>query len=247
MRATCVAILFVAALCGAAAWETEAADYAPRRLDDAAGGWDSARFREMALNSESEESSEESSEGSEPPRVPPSSSVRQGAEAEESKEDNESELIRNMHLVATDADTDKDKELAEALQSVKDQIVHKANQIKSEKKWVHEVTKIIEAYVRKSRRVNANIRSLQKEVKTLFRKKKQVENMILQRKLESKLRLATVDLATLQAAISGVKNKEDAFKKSKHDIKTTIGALEAELAKLRGKSPAAAESSAKEF
>lgn len=176
--------------------------------------------------------------------MPTSSAVNHGA-AEESEDSGESEneLIRNMHLVATDSDADKDKELAEALQSVKDQIVHKANQIKSEKKWVHEVTKIIEAYVRKTRRVNANIRTLQKDVKTLFRKKKQIENMTLQRKLESKLRLATVDLATLQAAISGVKHKADAFAKSKHDIKTTIGALEAELAKLRGKAPSSASES----
>lgn len=236
MRAAIVALLVLAALCGfATASEFDGNFAALRRLDDERVGGAEMRFA-------SEESSEESSdEENKAPAVPTSSTVNQGAEEEESSEDNESELIRNMHLVATDSDADKDKELSEALQSVKDQIVHKANQIKSEKKWVHEVTKIIEAYVRKTRRVNANIRSLQKNVKTLFRKKKQIENMILQRKLEAKLRLATVDLATLQAAISGVKHKENAFAKGKKDIKATIGALEAELAKLRGKPITAAK------
>jgi len=91
--------------------------------------------------------------------------------------------MKNMHLVASDEDSNKDQELAEALQTVKDQIVAKANEIKAEKKWVREVTKIIEAYVKKVRRVNANIRNLQKDIKSLFRKKKQIENMIVQRKL----------------------------------------------------------------
>jgi len=139
-----------------------------------------------------------------------------------------------MHLVATNEDTDKDKELDEALQSIKDQIVAKANQIKSEKAWVKEVTKIIETYVKKTRRVNGNIRTLQKDVKVLFRKKKQVENMIMQRKLEQKLRIANDDLSTLQGAMSGLQKKAVAFVKNKSDIQNTIGAIEGELEKLRG-------------
>lgn len=129
---------------------------------------------------------------------------------------------------------DKDRELMDALQAVKDQIVAKANQIKAEKRWVKEVTSIIEAYVKKTRRVNGNIRLLQKDVKEYFRKKKQIENMLLQRKLEKKLDEANRDLGTLQSAIRNVKTKEDAFNKSKQDIRSTIGALETELAKLRG-------------
>jgi len=129
---------------------------------------------------------------------------------------------------------DKDRELLDALQAVKDQIVAKANQIKSEKRWVKEVTSIIEQYVKKTRRVNANIRSLQKDTKEYFRKKKQIENMLLQRKLERKLDEANKDLGTLQSALRNVKTKEEAFNKSKQDIRSTIGALESELAQLRG-------------
>jgi len=153
------------------------------------------------------------------------------------------ELIKNMHMVATDDDSSKDQELAEALQTVKDQIVAKANEIKAEKKWVREVTKIIEAYVKKTRRVNANIRQLQKDVKSLFRKKKQIENMIVQRKLEKKLKVAMQDMNTINLALKNVKIKETAFKKSKDSIKQTIGAMRAALKKLRGASRRGSESS----
>lgn len=133
-----------------------------------------------------------------------------------------------------DGSDDKDKQLQDALQNVKDQIVAKASQIKSEKKWVKEVTKIIETYVQKTRRVNANIRSLQKDVKGLFRKKKQIENLVLQRRLQDKLKIASKDLNTLESALKNVKTKEDAFTKSKHDISETIAAVQEELSKLRG-------------
>jgi len=139
-----------------------------------------------------------------------------------------------MHMVARDSDSSKDQELADALQSVKDNIVFEANNIKQEKRWVREVTKIIESYVKKARRVNAHIRQLQQEVKVLFRKKKQIENMIVQRKLEKKIKVARQDLNTINSALSNVFKKQAAFNKSKMDIKATIGAMSSELAKLRG-------------
>jgi len=148
-----------------------------------------------------------------------------------------------MHLVASDEDSNKDRELQEALANVKDQIIFKANEIKSEKRWVKEVTGIIQAYIKKTRRVNANIKNLQKEVKVLFRKKKQIENMIVQRKLEKKLKIASQDLLTVKGALKSVKKKEEAFHKSKDDIKQTIGAMKAELAKLRGENEGSHSSS----
>jgi chromosome segregation ATPase len=148
-----------------------------------------------------------------------------------------------MHIVAKDDNSQKDQELSDALQNVKDQIVYKANEVKREKRWVREVTKIVETYIKKSRRVNANVRNLQNEIKILFRKKKQIENMIVQRKLETKLKVANTDLTTIRAAIKSVKEKEAAFKKSKTDIKQTIGAMEKELSKLRGEPTESSSSS----
>jgi chromosome segregation ATPase len=148
-----------------------------------------------------------------------------------------------MHTVASDDDSTKDQELAEALQTVKDQIVAKANEIKAEKKWVREVTKIIEAYVKKVRRVNANVRRLQQDVKQLFRKKKQIENMIVQRKLEKKLKIAVEDMKTINLAIKNVKIKETAFNKSKTSIQSTISTMKQALSKLRGEPKGSSSSS----
>jgi len=139
-----------------------------------------------------------------------------------------------MKKVSEDDNPDKDTELQEALQSVKDNIVYKANLIKQEKRWVKAVTKIVEDYVKKARRVNAHIRHLAQEVKVLFRKKKQIENMIVQRKLTQKLVVAKKDLDTINSALRNVYKKQMAFNRSKIDIKQTIGAMTEELKKLRG-------------
>jgi hypothetical protein len=161
-----------------------------------------------------------------------------GSKAEvEAKTETEVEAPMTSQYIDGDAGAAKMKALHEALQSVKDQIVAKASQIKSEKKWVKEVTKIIETYVVKTRRVNMNIRQLQKQVKELFRKKKQIDNLIVQRKLEKKLKVANKDLTTLQSALHNVKKKHDAFMKSKRDVTVTIGAIESELGKLKGQKP----------
>lgn len=152
----------------------------------------------------------------------------------DSKETKLADAQREANMASIENDGDKEKELDEALQSVKDEIVQKATQIREEKKWVKEVTKIVETYVLKVKRVNSNIREMQADVKELFRKKKQIENLKLQRKLELKLKVATKDLSTLQDALGSVHEKESAFVKSKKDIRSTIGAIEDQLRKLRG-------------
>jgi len=136
--------------------------------------------------------------------------------------------------VAADDDPKKDEELHSALQTVKDEIVYKANEIKREKRWVKDVTKIIESYIKKTRRVQGNIRKLQNEIKVLFRKKKQLENMIVQRALEKKLKVAHQDLDTIKQALTSVKKKQSAFSKSKKDIRDTMKTMEQMLQKLRG-------------
>jgi hypothetical protein len=163
----------------------------------------------------------------------------------DSKEVKMADSQREANMASVENDGDKEKELEEALQSVKDEIVQKATQIREEKKWVKEVTKIVETYVLKVKRVNSNIREMQSDVKELFRKKKQIENLKLQRKLELKLKVATKDLSTLQDALGNVHEKESAFVKSKKDIRGTIGSIEDQLRKLRGE-PSAQDGDKKE-
>jgi len=130
----------------------------------------------------------------------------------------------------------KDK-LDVALAAIKQDIMVRNRQLEEEKKWVSEVRKVTEQYNKKVHRVLGDIRKTRSEVKSLFKKKKQIENLKIQRKLEQKLKDATADLATLQQALSHVKSKASEFDKTKNEIKKTIYNIHTQLAKLKGEKP----------
>lgn len=110
-------------------------------------------------------------------------------------------------------------------------------QLEEEKNWVGEVRKITEQYNKKVHRVEADIVKVRNEVRSLFKKKKQVENLKIQRQLEAKLKDATSDLSTLQQALHHVKSKSQEFEKTKQEIKATIYGIHTQLAKLKGEKP----------
>jgi chromosome segregation ATPase len=130
----------------------------------------------------------------------------------------------------------KDK-LDVALSAIKQDIMVRNRQLEEEKNWVGEVRKITEQYNKKVHRVEADIVKTRNEVKALFKKKKQVENLKIQRALESKLKDATSDLSTLQQALHHVKSKSQEFEKTKQEIKKTIYGIHTQLAKLKGEKP----------
>jgi len=130
----------------------------------------------------------------------------------------------------------KDK-LDIALAAIKQDIMVRNRQLEEEKNWVNEVHKITEQYNKKVHRVEADIVKTRNEVKALFKKKKQVENLKIQRSLESKLKDATSDLSTLQQALHHVKSKSAEFEKTKQEIKKTIYGIHTQLAKLKGEKP----------
>jgi SMC interacting uncharacterized protein involved in chromosome segregation len=130
----------------------------------------------------------------------------------------------------------KDK-LDIALSAIKQDIMVRNRQLLDEKNWVNEVHKITEQYNKKVHRVEADIVKTRNEVKALFKKKKQVENLKIQRQLEAKLKDATSDLSTLQQALHHVKSKSEEFQKTKNEIKKTIYGIHTQLAKLKGQKP----------
>jgi len=130
----------------------------------------------------------------------------------------------------------KDK-LDVALAAIKQDIMVRNRQLEEEKNWVAEVRKITEQYNKKVHRVEADIVKVRNEVKSLFKKKKQVENLKIQRQLEAKLKDATSDLSTLQQALHHVKSKSQEFEKTKNEIKQTIYGIHTQLAKLKGEKP----------
>jgi len=127
----------------------------------------------------------------------------------------------------------KDK-LEIALAAIKQDIMVRNRQLEEEKNWVAEVRKITEQYNKKVHRVEADIVKVRNEVKELFKKKKQVENLKIQRQLEAKLKDATADLSTLQQALHHVVSKSQEFEKTKQEIKKTIYGIHTQLAKLKG-------------
>jgi len=127
-----------------------------------------------------------------------------------------------------------DDKLDVALNAIKQDILVRNRQIQDERHWVKEVKKITDTYEKKIKRVVVDIKKTKNEVRDLFRKKKQIENLKIQRELEKKLSDATSDLGTLQSALHHVHTKEDEFAKTKNEVKRTILNIQLQLAKLKG-------------
>jgi hypothetical protein len=131
--------------------------------------------------------------------------------------------------------------LNQALEAVKEDILSTNKQIGDERKWVIAVNKIIVSYTDKMKRVEDHIIALRKEMKNLYKKKKQIENLKLQKALEAKLKEANEELATLTNSLKHVQVKQGELNKSGSDLKATIAGIKAQLAKLRGKPKAPAK------
>jgi len=134
---------------------------------------------------------------------------------------------------AEEADPDMVK-VDSALEAVKEDIMTNSKKIADEKKWVKAVTKITASYEEKVKRVEEHIIVLRKEQKKLFTKKKQIENLKLQRRLEGKLHEANDELTALQTSLKSVEIKNEELNKSHMDLRATIINIENQLAKLKG-------------
>jgi len=121
-----------------------------------------------------------------------------------------------------------------ALEAVKEDILSTNKQINDERRWSIAVSKIISSYNSKMKRVEAHIIALRKEMKNLYRKKKQIENLKLQKALEAKLKEARAELATLTNSLKHVAVKQGELNKSGRDLRQTIAGIQGQLAKLRG-------------
>lgn len=126
--------------------------------------------------------------------------------------------------------------LKTALDEINKDIVTKSNQVMEEKKWVKQVNEITDQYMKKVKRVQANIGMTRSDIKKLFLKKRQIQNLILQQQLDGKLKDAQSDLDTLTGALSNVRNKADAFERNKKAVSNTVSVIQDQLKRLRGES-----------
>jgi chromosome segregation ATPase len=123
----------------------------------------------------------------------------------------------------------RDPEMAKlnlALEAVKEDILSTNKQINDERRWVIAVSKIISSYNKKMQRVEAHIIALRKEMKALYRKKKQIENLKLQKALEAKLKEAKAELVTLTNSLKHVAVKQGQLNKSGRDLRNTIAGIQ---------------------
>jgi len=124
--------------------------------------------------------------------------------------------------------------LKQAQEAVKEDIMGNAKQIGDERKWIEAVRKIIAAYTDKVNRVHEHITALRREQRKLFFKKKQIDNLMLQRRLEAKLKDANDEMSTLKNTLDRVQQKSHELTESHESLQTTIIKLEKQLGKLRG-------------
>jgi len=135
--------------------------------------------------------------------------------------------------------------LKQALEAVKEDIVANSKMISDERRWVQAVRKIVLSYEDKMKRVNDHILALRKEQKVLFDKKKQIENLRLQRKLQRKLKKASNELKTLQYSLDHVQQKSHELNAEHANLQSTISKIETQLIKLKGANPNAFKPKAK--
>jgi len=144
----------------------------------------------------------------------------------------------NVASISSDNEqTEDDPEmikLKQAQEAVKEDIMGNAKQIGDERKWIEAVRKIIAAYTDKVGRVHDHITALRREQRKLFFKKKQIDNLMLQRRLEAKLKDANDEMSTLKNTLDRVQQKSHELTESHESLQTTIIKLEKQLGKLRG-------------
>ena len=139
----------------------------------------------------------------------------------------------------SNAPLNEDEKLDAALQALGEDIIAKSKQIKNEETWVGEVKKIIKLYGSKLKRVVTNVKTLREEVRKLYIKKRQIQNLKIQRALEKRMEEATADLTTLDSKLDLVKTRATEFSRTRKGITTTIDQLKGKLNELKGvKAPA---------
>jgi|EP00933_Yihiella_yeosuensis_P082353 hypothetical protein len=132
----------------------------------------------------------------------------------------------------------EDEKLDAALNALGEDIIAKSKQIKNEETWVGEVKKIIKLYTQKLKRVVSNVKTLRQEVRKLYIKKRQIQNLKIQRALEARMEEAKADLSTLDSKLNLVKTRATEFSRTRNGITSTITSLQSKLEELKGVKPA---------
>lgn len=124
--------------------------------------------------------------------------------------------------------------LSAAITQIKGDIMRKSSDVRSEADWVGQVKTITTKFRQKVEKVKTHIDIKKQSLKDLLKKKRQMENLLLQTRLEAKLSEAKEDLSSLTTALSTVAMKKDNFAKNQAEVEATVAAINAQIATLKG-------------
>lgn len=128
---------------------------------------------------------------------------------------------------------DETQNLILALQQLKNDITDRTNLLMDDKRWVDQVKLVLGEYEMKMRRVVDHMIMLRGQAQGLYKKKRQVENVLLQKKLSEKLQDASGDLTNVHAAMRAAEYKQNAFMQSRQAVVGSIAHIQQQLALLR--------------
>lgn len=105
--------------------------------------------------------------------------------------------------------------------------------MRSDQQWTKEVEEILRNYTIKLNRVLKHIEALKTDIKTLFIKKRQIENLLLQNALQVRLTQAQTDISMLSQRQANAKANMHLFEVSKAKMDMTVAQIEGTLKQLQ--------------
>lgn len=135
---------------------------------------------------------------------------------------------------AEEEGTGEGAKLVNALRQLNLDINAASQQVILEEKWIKEVAQVMQSYMTKVNNVKASIAESKEKIKTKLVAKRKVENIMLQKQLESRLEEANSDLSTLSSAMQQVAKKETSFASNKAAVESFIKRATTQLDKLKG-------------
>lgn len=128
----------------------------------------------------------------------------------------------------------EDQKLKDALDQVKSDLFAKGKQVKTEAVWIQSVEKIITQYHQKVANVHKNIQSEKVSMTEMLQKKRQIQNLMIQRSLEKQLNSAESSLNELTSQMRAIQKKNKEATENKSSMEENISKIKESLMQLRG-------------
>lgn len=128
----------------------------------------------------------------------------------------------------------EDQKLSDALDQVKSDLLNKGKTVQTEAVWIQNVEKIIGQYHKKISNVHKNIEGEKVKMTAMLQKKRQIQNLMIQRSLEKQLESASSSLGELKSQMKAIQKKNDEATENKKTIEDNIKKIEESLKSLRG-------------